>query len=151
MIKQQFTIGWKVSTLNLDLASLRYRAILPMLALDRFGIKGKIFNNPNRDSLISLDALVIVKSFTFEDYWLAQEAVKMKVPIIFDLCDNIFIDQYAKKNQISPSAYSGNLNTYSGKSRKVFNLKPESVFNLFQNRCSDWSGMGVQVEPEYAA
>ncbi len=103
MIKKQITMGWKVSTLNLNLASLRYRAILPMLALDRFGIKGKIFNKPNRNSLIGLDALVIVKSFTFEDYWLAQEAVKMKVPVIFDLCDNIFIDQYAKKNPISPS------------------------------------------------
>jgi len=45
---------------------------------------------------------------------------------------------------------SGMLNTDSGKSRKVFSLKPESVFNLNQNRCSDWSGMGVQVEPEYA-
>ncbi|MFI3198524.1 MAG: hypothetical protein QX196_09405 [Methylococcaceae bacterium] len=48
------------------------------------------------------------------------------------------------------NTYSGKLNTYSGKSRKVFSLKPESVFNLFQNRCSDWSRMGVQVEPEYA-
>ncbi|MDD5268405.1 MAG: hypothetical protein PHO08_14970, partial [Methylococcales bacterium] len=43
------------------------------------------------------------------------------------------------------------LNTNSGKSRKVFSLKPESVFNLNQNRCSDWFRMGVQVEPEYAA
>jgi ribosomal protein S16 len=42
------------------------------------------------------------------------------------------------------------LNTDSGKSRKVFSLKPESVFNLNQNRCSDWIRMGVQVEPEYA-
>jgi len=42
------------------------------------------------------------------------------------------------------------LNTDSGKARKVFSLKPESVFNLNQNRCSDWIRMGVQVEPEYA-
>jgi len=42
------------------------------------------------------------------------------------------------------------LNTDSGKSKKVFSLKPESVFNLNQNRCSDWAGMGVQLEPEYA-
>jgi hypothetical protein len=42
------------------------------------------------------------------------------------------------------------LNTDSGKSKKVFSLKPESVFNLNQNRCSDWIRMGVQVEPEYA-
>ncbi|MDD5632457.1 MAG: hypothetical protein PHI13_10605, partial [Methylococcales bacterium] len=48
------------------------------------------------------------------------------------------------------NSHSGNLNTNSGKSRKVFSLKPESVFNLNQNRCSDWIRMGVQVEPEYA-
>jgi len=76
-----------------------------MLALERFGIKGKIFTKPNRDSLIGLDALVIVKSFTLEDYWLAQEAVKMKMPVIFDLCDNIFIDQYAKKIKFLPRQY----------------------------------------------
>jgi hypothetical protein len=29
-------------------------------------------------------------------------------------------------------------------------LKPESVFKLNQNRCSDWTRMSVQVEPEYA-
>ena len=48
------------------------------------------------------------------------------------------------------NSHSGNLNTDSGKSKKVFSLKPESVFNLNQNRCSDWIRMGVQVEPEYA-
>jgi hypothetical protein len=42
------------------------------------------------------------------------------------------------------------LNTDSGKSRKVFSLKPELVFNLNQNRCSDWIRMAVQDEPEYA-
>ena len=48
------------------------------------------------------------------------------------------------------NSYSGNLNTDSGKSKKVFSLKPESVFNLFQNRCSNWIRMTVQVGPEYA-
>jgi hypothetical protein len=42
------------------------------------------------------------------------------------------------------------LNTDSGKSKKVFSLKPESVFKLNQNRCSDWFRKSVQVEPEYA-
>jgi hypothetical protein len=45
---------------------------------------------------------------------------------------------------------SGMLNTDSGKSKKVFSLKPESVFNLNQNRCSDSARMGVQLGPEYA-
>jgi hypothetical protein len=45
---------------------------------------------------------------------------------------------------------SGNLSTDSGKSKKVFGLKPESAFNLNQNRCPDWIRIAVQVEPEYA-
>jgi hypothetical protein len=48
------------------------------------------------------------------------------------------------------NSHSGMLNTDSGKFRKVFSLKPESMFNLNQNRCSDWIRMAVQNEPEYA-
>lgn len=99
----RFKIGWKVSTLNPDLASLRYRALLPILALERFDIQNKIFSRPSRACLTGLDALIIVKSFTLEDYWLAQEAFNMKVPVIFDLCDNIFIDQYSGKKHTSPA------------------------------------------------
>jgi hypothetical protein len=58
--------------------------------------------------------------------------------------------QCVRNNSGNLNIHSGNLNTDSGKSRKVFSLKPESVFNLNQNRCSDWIRMGVQVEPEYA-
>ncbi|MDZ4152367.1 MAG: hypothetical protein U1E01_14910, partial [Methylicorpusculum sp.] len=47
-------------------------------------------------------------------------------------------------------SHSGMLNTDSGKARKVFSFKPESVFKLTQNRCSDWIRMGVQVGSEYA-
>jgi len=62
----------------------------------------------------------------------------------------LFDKQCVRLNSGNLNSYSGNLNTDSGKSRKVFSLKPESVFNLNQNRCSDWIRMGVQVEPEYA-
>jgi len=103
LMQQRLTIGWKVSTLNSKLASLRYRAMLPVLALEKLDVYSKIFLRLKRSSLAKLDALVIVKSFTFEDYWLAQEAVKMKIPVIFDLCDNIFIDKYRGKDGLSPS------------------------------------------------
>jgi hypothetical protein len=96
-------IGWKVSTLNFKIASLRYRALLPILALERYGIKNRIFQQSSRIYLDKLDALVIVKSFTWEDLNLAQKAVDAKVPVIFDLCDNIFISQYSSKNSKSLS------------------------------------------------
>jgi len=103
MMNPRLTIGWKVSTLNPALASLRYRAMLPILALESFRVESKVFIRPNSSILTGLDALVIVKSFNWEDYWLAQEAVKNKVPVIFDLCDNIFIDNYQRKGHTSPT------------------------------------------------
>lgn len=101
-MQKQLNIGWKVSTLNLALASLRYRAMLPVLALEPHGVKNKIFTNASRECLSGLDALVVVKSFTIEDCMLAQEAAALGIPIIFDLCDNIFIEEYGAGRQGSP-------------------------------------------------
>ena len=101
-MKRQVTIGWKVATLNLAFASLRYRAMLPILALECVGIKSKIFSMSSRACLAGLDALVIVKSFTMDDLWLAQNAVESNIPVVFDLCDNIFVEQYGGEMPISP-------------------------------------------------
>ena len=99
---KNITIGWKVNSLNFNIASFRYRAILPILALDSL-VKSKVFADPCLENLTGLDALVIVKSFTFQDYMLAQEAVKNKIPVIFDLCDNIFINKYGASKSELPS------------------------------------------------
>lgn len=100
---KHLTIGWKVSTLNFNLASLRYRALIPILALEKKNIKSKIFKSTRNVCLSKLDALVIVKSFTMDDYGLALEAVELGIPVVFDLCDNIFIEDYIYKNELSPS------------------------------------------------
>jgi hypothetical protein len=47
-----------------------------------------------------------------------------------------FDKQCVRRDSGNLNSYSGMLNTDSGKSRKVFSLKPESVFKLNQNRCS---------------
>lgn len=99
MSVKSLIVGWKVSSLNIGLASLRYRALLPILALDSLEIKSRIFLRTERVCLEGLDVLVIVKSFTLGDFWLAQEAAKLKVPIIFDLCDNIFVTDYGKNGR----------------------------------------------------
>jgi len=101
-MQKQVTIGWKVSTLNLALASLRYRAMLPLLALECIGIKCKIFATASRACLADLDVLVIVKSFTMDDLWLAKKAAELQIPVVFDLCDNIFVEQYGGERHIAP-------------------------------------------------
>lgn len=90
-------IGWKVSTLDSNMASVRYRAVLPMLALHDVGLQNEIFASVLEESVADLDALVIVKSFTPDDFRLAQLACARGVPFVLDLCDNIFIDGYGSK------------------------------------------------------
>lgn len=97
------TVGWKVSTLNPAIASLRYRALLPQIALEHKGIHGKVFSTASPACLNNIDLLVIVKSFTLEDYHLAQNAAKEDIPIILDLCDNIFVGAYKTKGKTAPS------------------------------------------------
>ena len=103
VMQKQLTVGWKVSTLNPSLASLRYRALFPLVALESQDITGKIIARYHPTFLNGIDVLVIVKSFTLEDYSLAQQAVKRRIPVIFDLCDNIFIEEYKSKKHPPPS------------------------------------------------
>jgi hypothetical protein len=96
-------IGWKVSGLSADLASVRYRAILPLISLEKIGIQSKIIPLVVDADLDSFDAIIIVKSFTPDDLYLAQQANAKKIPVFFDLCDNIFIEAYRGKQIVTPA------------------------------------------------
>ncbi|EJM65087.1 hypothetical protein PMI30_03410 [Pseudomonas sp. GM50] len=96
---RRLQVGWCVVSLSLDMASVRYRAILPLLALEDFGHTNQLFTSQKPVDVETLDALVIVKNFSIESYSLAQKARARGVPVIIDLCDNIFIDGYGKKNK----------------------------------------------------
>ncbi len=88
------TIGWKVASLAASIASVRYRAVLPALALEEAGLTCRVFSDIGHAGLDSLDVLVIVKSFSPDDFLLVQQAATQGVPVVLDLCDNIFIDSY---------------------------------------------------------
>ena len=101
-------IGWKLASLNPDVASVRYRAMLPILALEDRGFRARIFSVASPKNLDGLNCLIIVKSFTPDDLYLVCEAVKRHIPVVIDICDNIFIDGYGRKggiNTISPSIF----------------------------------------------
>ena len=98
-------IAWKVSSLSPDLASVRYRAILPLLSLNALGIKSELFSSYKDITISDFDVLVIVKSFTPDDLYLAQQASKSGVKVFFDLCDNIFIDGYKGKLAVTPADF----------------------------------------------
>lgn len=91
-------IGWKLASLNINVASVRYRCMLPVLALRKSGIVARVFSKALTDQLDGLACVVFVKSFKPEDYVLALEASRRGIPIVLDLCDNIFIERYFSKH-----------------------------------------------------
>lgn len=95
---KQLRVGWKVSSLSNNMASVRYRALLPILALKELNVVSTVFSDANPDNLNSIDILVIVKSFTSHDLLLAQEAENAGIPIVIDLCDNLFIESYGQQS-----------------------------------------------------
>lgn len=97
MLSSNFQIGWKVASLTKGIASVRYRALLPILALESNKVRNRLFASSCTINLEGLDALVIVKSFTSDDLFLAQKASSKGVFVVFDLCDNIFIDNLTKR------------------------------------------------------
>ncbi|WLG96488.1 hypothetical protein [Pseudomonas sp. FP198] len=96
-------IGWCVASLSADIASVRYRAVLPLLALEEKQYHCTLFTHTTKIDLDDLDVLVIVKNFTVESFLLAQEARAKGVTVILDLCDNIFIEAYGKNSKTRAS------------------------------------------------
>ena len=94
-------VGWKINNLDLNIASNRYRALLPLLALRENGYESHIFSDIENIDIEKLDVLVIVKSFTEQDLKLAIRVTNLKIPLIIDLCDNIFVPGWAPKGLIT--------------------------------------------------
>jgi glycosyltransferase involved in cell wall biosynthesis len=97
-------VGWKVHALAEHIASVRIRAVLPMLALESAGVHSRLFASAMDSELDGLDVLVIVKSFTPGDLRLAQLASARGIRVVYDLCDNIFVGDYGRgKPGLSPA------------------------------------------------
>lgn len=91
-------IGWKVAKLSLNVASVRYRALLPVLALQAAGKSCQVFADYNNCNLDGISLLVIVKGLIPNDLELAREAHQRGIPIVLDLCDCIFVENYGGVN-----------------------------------------------------
>lgn len=97
------TIGWKVASLDPNIASVRYRALLPSILLESEAIRSRRFSRSAIKNLQGIDLLVIVKSFTEEDVVLAEEAMRRSIPVVLDLCDNIFVPGYVGRSNVPPA------------------------------------------------
>jgi glycosyltransferase involved in cell wall biosynthesis len=95
MTTQRRVLAWKVNIYDPELASVRYRCLYPGYALRQLGWQSFVLE---RDETISdfstIAALIVVKAFENRDRDLVKQASGCGVPVVFDLCDNIFVKEY---------------------------------------------------------
>jgi glycosyltransferase involved in cell wall biosynthesis len=94
---------WKLHTLDYRIASVRYRALIPVQALSRRGHRSLICKSFGVDQLCDVEAVIFVKSLALKDLLFAQRASEAGIPVVLDLCDNIFVPHYGVKCSIAAS------------------------------------------------
>ena len=87
-------IYWKVAAASPRIASFRYRVALPGLHLERLGYRSQVLTLGTRPVFDAPSVLVLAKSFSPDDVETARLARAAGVPIVLDLCDNIFVSKY---------------------------------------------------------
>ena len=95
-------ILWKVHDHSPKLASIRYRCLLPLFQLQKIGYDSIVFSRKDENIWITdeIDAMIFVKSFEVKDLILAQKAHLKQIPVILDICDNIFLPTYQNHKKI---------------------------------------------------
>ena len=108
MASASLMLIWKTQTLNVNVASLRYRCLLPLKYLTQplaqRGIAQTIVGGADPVPLTpKTSAIIFVKSFRDHDLETCKQAHYLGTPIILDLCDNIFIADYAADSKYVPA------------------------------------------------
>jgi glycosyltransferase involved in cell wall biosynthesis len=89
------TVCWRLSAWDPDIASVRYRAAIPARHLADRGVASR-FSAAGYGVLEPAppDAVVFVKAFGEHDMSLAYEAKHAGIPVLLDVCDNVFASGY---------------------------------------------------------
>jgi hypothetical protein len=96
-------VVWRVQKVTLDLASVRYRALLPCASLTDAGVSCTLTATADKRAVEKASHVVIVKAFTPADIELAQHAKSCGKHVYFDLCDNVFVNGYGKSSALPPA------------------------------------------------
>ncbi len=96
-------VVWRVQKVTLDLASVRYRALLPCVSLADEGVSCALTATADKRAVEKATHIVIVKSFTPADIELARHARACGKHVYFDLCDNVFVDGYGRSSALPPA------------------------------------------------
>lgn len=100
-MKKKNKVGWFVTGLQIDVASVRYRGIYPAVALrdeslgeDRYESVFTDRLTGMRAHMADLSAIVVVKRLDNVVIRLTSEANDAGVPVILDLCDDVLDTDY---------------------------------------------------------
>ena len=88
------TVCWRLSAWDPDIASVRYRSAIPALNLTDRGVVSRLSAADYGVLEGRPDAVVFVKAFADRDVELAHEAAQAGVPVLLDVCDNVFAPGY---------------------------------------------------------
>ncbi len=89
-------VVWRLQLDDADIASVRYRCLIPVSHLRSLGVQSRL--SWGRFDPLAGDrpaAIVFVKSFRDEDLAIAERAVAEGIPVLLDVCDNVFGADYA--------------------------------------------------------
>lgn len=96
-------VYFKIANAELGIASVRYRALLPALALQEMSFRCTVTDDAACIAPRRGDVVVIVKSFGSADRELASRAERAQARVVLDLCDNIFVPGYVANSILPPA------------------------------------------------
>ncbi len=88
-------IYWKVNSLNFNIASVRYRAVIPQKALNTIDVQSNVVDIIDDTKLRNMDHVIYVKSFSINNLISINETAFLTNNVYYDLCDYIFVETYA--------------------------------------------------------
>lgn len=93
-------VAWLGNSLDMNIASVRYRLVYPAAMLEKNGWTCKIFDSPKElsKSIENFDALVIVKRLDPSIIQLICDANDNQIPVVLDLCDDVLDQDYRAKS-----------------------------------------------------
>lgn len=96
----------RVASRDLTLASVRYRGLLPGCALCSLGWRVQVGTGDDLPPA-GTAAVMAVKPLSARDAHWVRQVVEAGTPVIADLCDNIFIGDYAGQGTIVGDRFAG--------------------------------------------
>lgn len=98
---QKQKIVWLVNSIDIDLASVRYRAFYPAVALQDLGFECELHDRLSgfENRLSEFAAIVIVKRLDNTAIRTVGLAVDANVPVFLDLCDDILDIDYRQRDR----------------------------------------------------